>query len=94
VALLRVVRSGRYSHLLRVTRTPGCFAFESFFPGKADRFDGRKWWISEIGAISDDGGTVLAEFCLAGKDGWADYSWQTWSMDPPRQISVGLMINQ
>lgn len=52
-----------------------------------------RWWVSDLGAVSEDGDLILANFgeIPAGKNA-VDYRWQTWKVAPPTRLGIGLQI--
>ena len=52
-------------------------------------------WVSELGAVSDDGSTALLKFGAANRDKapyTMDYVWQTWDLDTPKVLGTGLTL--
>jgi hypothetical protein len=60
---------------------------------KTPLFGGKRWWISDLGAVSDDGDVVLARFgWQPQKSGKTSYEWQTWSVRDAKRLGKGLQI--
>jgi len=91
--LFAIWRNGSYSHLIRVMAVQGQLDFRSFWPADGNLIPGHRWWIHDLGAISDDGSVILANF---GEDGHLGnrilYRWQTWQLDPAKRIGIGLTV--
>jgi hypothetical protein len=91
--LFAIWGKGNYSRLIRVMALKGQLDFQSFWPGDGNLIPDRRWWVHDLGAIFDDGTTVLANF---GEDGHIKnrilYRWQTWQLDPAKRIGVGLTV--
>ncbi len=51
--------------------------------------------VSEVGAVSDDGGTALLKLGVASQEKapyTMDYVWQTWDLNTPEVIGTGLKL--
>jgi hypothetical protein len=56
-------------------------------------FEGKRWWVSDLGAVSDDGDVVLAKIgWMPQNTGRVSYEWQTWSIARQKQLGSGLQI--
>lgn len=80
--------------VLRVSlrdRVPG---FERVFAHPATPlFEGKRWWISDLGAVSNDGDVVLAKIgWMPQNTGRVSYEWQTWSIGKQKKLGSGLRI--
>ncbi|RYD77932.1 MAG: hypothetical protein EOP84_14915 [Verrucomicrobiaceae bacterium] len=91
--LFSIWRKGNYSQLIRAMVLQGQLDTRSFWPGDGNLIPDRRWWVHDLGAVSDDGTTVLANF---GEDGHIGnrilYRWQTWQLDPAKRIGIGLTV--
>ena len=97
-ALLGVWRyegaGGWYDHLLRLHVTPSGLVFEKLWPDGEELLPGRRWWMSELGALSDDGKTALLKMADTPiGNGTVAYGWQTWELTPAKRIGIGLTIS-
>lgn len=53
-----------------------------------------RWWVSELGAVSESGERILAKFGeMLGGSGSVTYRWQTWKVSPPTRLGIGLQIS-
>lgn len=53
-------------------------------------------WISELGAVADDGTTALLKFGEADREEASytmTYSWQKWDLSAPKVLSTGLQLD-
>ncbi len=67
--------------------------FEALWPDGADMLPGRRWWVAELGALSNDGKTALLKMAdMPLGNGKVDYTWQTWELEPPKRLGIGLTI--
>lgn len=81
------------AYLLIVRVEKGEFVFERGFPSGVQVIPGKNTSLSRVGAISDDGKTILAEFGVSPMGpGSVEYQWQTWEVSPPKLLGVGLTI--
>jgi len=56
-------------------------------------FDGRRWWLSELGAVSNNGARILAKFGVdALESNRMVYRWYTVELAPCKILSEGLTI--
>ena len=56
-------------------------------------FDARRWWISELGAVSNDGTRILAKFGVNAPDSnRMGYRWFTVELGSGKILSEGLII--
>lgn len=97
-ALLAVWRyegaGGWYDHLLRLHVTPSGIVFEKLWSDGEELMPGRRWWISELGALSDDGKTALLKMAdMPVGNGTVTYGWQTWDLSPAKRLGIGLTIS-
>ena len=80
--LLRVAMRGEVPRFERVLAHPATPLFE-----------GKRWWISDLGAVSDDGDVVLAKIgWMPRQTGRVSYEWQTWSIGREKRLGSGLQI--
>lgn len=80
--LLRLSLRGRQPKFERVLAYPA-----------TPLFDGKHWWVSDLGAVSDDGDVVLARLAwMPQSSGRVSYEWQTWSIARQKQLGSGLQI--
>lgn len=80
-------------HLLRAKPVKGKVVFERFMEQDSDLIPGREWSISELGAVSDDGNTVVAEFAER-RGAPVLYRWQTWRLQPTERVGIGLTVTK
>lgn len=56
-------------------------------------FDGKRWWLSELGAVSNDGTRILAKFGVDASDSnRMGYRWFTLELGSGKILSEGLTI--
>ena len=80
-ALLRVQPDGNHVKVARVLESG------------QKLFDGRRWWLSELGAVSNDGAKILAKFGIDVPDSHRMvYRWHTVELAPCRILGEGLTI--
>ncbi|MBL9117524.1 MAG: hypothetical protein JNJ83_21140 [Verrucomicrobiaceae bacterium] len=97
VALLRIDKFeknfGWYRGLVRVRVSDKGLVVDELWDTGTDLFPGRRWWVSEIGALSDDGEVALLKLGISGENnGPIEYSWQTWQLNPAKQLGSGLTV--
>jgi len=80
--------------LLRVSLRDSVPKFERVLAHPATPlFEGKRWWVSDLGAVSDDGDVILAKIgWMPQKTGRVSYEWQTWSIARQKQLGSGLQI--
>lgn len=80
--------------LLRVSMRGKEPAFERVLAHPATPlFQGKRWWISDLGAVSDDGDVVLAKIgWMPQTTGRVAYEWQTWSISRKERLGSGLQV--
>ncbi len=72
----------------RVTRFERVLAYPA-----TPLFEGKRWWVSDLGAVSDDGDVILARLgWMHQTTGRVSYEWQTWSIGGQKQLGSGLQI--
>lgn len=97
VALLCICRhEGRganYDNLLRIKTDQKGLAVEELWPSSDALIPERRWWVTELGAVSDDGNRLLARMGdMPNGPGQVNYTWQTWEISPSRRLGVGLTV--
>ena len=98
VALLRIDKFERnfgwYHGLVRVRVSDKGLVVDELWDSGTDLFPERRWWVSEIGALSDDGEVALIKLGISGENnGPIEYSWQTWQLSPAKQLGTGLTVS-
>ena len=85
-----------YGYVLRVARAAdGSWTSTKLLEDSSAAMKEPRRWVSELGAIADDGGTALLKLAITRPHGTGfkvDYRWQTWDLNPPRMISEGLTM--
>jgi hypothetical protein len=82
-----------YDHTLIIRSEEGKFVFEKVFPVGVEIDPGKDVRPFRVGAISDDGKTILAEFILTDvATGKMTSEWQTWEVLPAKRLGRGLTI--
>ncbi|RYD20773.1 MAG: hypothetical protein EOP88_13785 [Verrucomicrobiaceae bacterium] len=91
VFVVQSFRDGTY--LLRAKAVKGKVTFESFMKEDSDIIPGRKWSIMEVGAVSDDGNTIVADIAERERLLFM-YRWQTWRLQPAERLGTGLTVEK
>jgi hypothetical protein len=80
--------------LLRVSMQGAKPKFEQVFSYPVTPlFKGDRWWVRELGAVSDDGNIVVLKIGWESpKRKWISYEWQTWSIREEKRLGRGLQI--
>lgn len=89
--VFRIQSYGTGEHLLRARAVKGKVVFERFMEQDDRDIIPRDWSIMEMGAVSDDGNTIVAEFAES-VDGGVLYRWQTWRLQPVERLGIGLTV--
>ena len=86
-------RGSDYTGLILIRADKSGLSVSRVFKSRDDSILKHRWWLSEIGAVSENGDQILAEFGEMPEDsGWVKYRWQTWKVSPPTRLGIGLQI--
>lgn len=80
-----------FATLLRVQPDADSVKTVRLLESKQNLFDGSRWWLSELGAVSNDGSRILAKFGVAA-DNRMVYRWHTLELASGKIMSEGLTI--
>ncbi len=84
-----------YGYLLRVTSDSSGWHTTRLFEHATPPMNELHRFISELGAVSDDGKIALLKFGAANREQTPytmDYTWQTWELDTPKLLGTGLKL--
>jgi hypothetical protein len=84
-----------YGYLLRVTSDASGWHVTRHLDQAAPPMNELHRFVSELGAVSDDGKTALLKFGAANREHTPytmDYVWQTWDLDAPKLLGTGLRL--
>jgi hypothetical protein len=88
-------RGFNYDYLLRVSFGAGGWRVNRILEHALPPMNELHRFISELGAVADDGKTALLKFGAANQESTPytmDYVWQTWDLETPRRIGTGLKL--
>ena len=86
-------RGSDYTGLVLIRADKSGLNVSRVFKSRDDSILKHRWWLSEIGAVSESGDQILAEFGeMPEGSGWVTYRWQTWKVSPPTRLGIGLQI--
>jgi hypothetical protein len=84
---------GDYATLLKVHAVAGKLEVKRVLDSKLKLFEGRRWWLSDLGAMSNDGKRVLAQFGVTAPDGKRMlYRWHTVELASGKILGEGMTI--
>ena len=82
-----------FATLIQVRTATGKLEISRVLESGTKIFDGDRWWLSELGAVSDDGGKILAKFGVSSPDSnRMGYRWYTVGLPEGKILSEGLTI--
>jgi hypothetical protein len=84
---------GNYSHLVRLSSSEASVTSERIWDSGSGIIPETRWWLHELGAVSDDGKTMLVQLAESdNKTNRIRYRWQTWQTSPAKRLGTGLTI--
>ena len=84
-----------YGYLLRVRFEPTGLKVSRVLERGVPPMNELHRFVSELGAVADDGSTALLKFGAANHEKapyTMDYVWQTWDLDTPKILGTGLTL--
>ncbi len=83
-----------FATLLRVQAVASEMKCSRVLEDKQTLFEGRRWWLSELGAVSNDGETLLGKFGVSGLSNTSriSYIWYTLEVSTGKILSEGLSM--
>lgn len=83
-----------YATLIRVQTSADKLKFSRVLPTDQKIFEEQQWWLSELGAISNDSATVLAKFGVMSSNGShrMGYKWYTVEVITGKIVGEGLTM--
>ena len=97
LALVVMEESGggsNFAALLKVHAVAGKLEVERVLDSKMRLFEGRRWWVSDLGAMSNDGTRVLARFGVESRGARRmSYRWYTLELPSGKILGEGMTID-